>query len=738
LPKYLCTFVFLFSFLQFLEGQKSIEVNFTDQELSIDGVLDEEIWSKSKASGQFWQYTPKDTVQAEAQTEIKMCFDDNNLYIAVKCYAIANDWIVSSLKRDYRAGGTDNITLVVNPFNDGTNAFFFGINPKGVIREGTIANGGSSFGDFSESWENKWSGESKIFDGYYTAELAIPFSTLRYNAESSKWSFGAYRFETQSNEISTWTNTPNNQTMFSLAYMGDMLWEKKPPSPGKNVSLIPYVSGAFSRDYEAGTPTDYSYDFGGDAKIGITSGLNLDVTINPNFSQVEVDRQITNLDRFEIFFPERRQFFLENADLFGSFGFSDINPFFSRRIGAGEDLNSGDVVQNQILGGLRLSGKLNDKLRLGLLNMQTGADQGLGILGSNFSVAAIQQQVLSRSNLSFVLVNKNVFGDLENFLIERENPSTIGGVDFNFANADNTISGKTFLHYNLRGGEIGTSLAHGLGIDYSRRVIGLGWRHEYVGSGYNAPVGFIRRTNYYKFTPSVRVRFYPEDGYFINHSINVNGNVFFKPNVGRTDHRYNLNWGGQLQNSARLNTTLTHEYILLTDAFDPTGTDSPELESGTDYNFLSFSLNYRSDGRKKFFYSIRPTIGQYYNGFRAGLGGNIGLRNPPKASISINYNWNYFDMPHLPETKQTFLIGPRIDYTFSKELFWTTFIQYNTQSQQTNINSRIQWRFAPASDFFLVWTDNYSTGNLDGAPDRFAFDIENRSIIAKLTYWFNL
>ena len=186
-----------------------------------------------------------------------------------------------------------------------------------------------------------------------------------------------------------------------LGFMGNMIWEEPLKKPGKNISLIPYVTSSFSRDFEneQQEKTQQDFNFGGDAKIGLTSGLNLDLTFNPDFSQVEVDEQVTNLERFEIQFPEKRQFFLENADLFGSFAANRLNPFFSRRIGVAIDTATGQNIQNTILYGARLSGKLNDRLRVGLLNTQTAKQEENGMPGFNYTVATAEQKVFDRSGI---------------------------------------------------------------------------------------------------------------------------------------------------------------------------------------------------------------------------------------------------------------------------------------------------------------------------------------------------
>ena len=622
---------------------------------NIDGKLDEAFWSELMPATGFYQYFPNDTTPATSETEFYLAYNNDHLYVGFKCYGLSNDWRVNTLRRDYRAGGNDNITIVFDSFQDETNAFFFGINPEGVIREGVITRGGNSFRNFDESWDNKWWGESQIYDGYYTAELKIPFSALRFSEGSKNWKVGAYRFDTQANEWTTWTGVPNNLPMICLAYNGDMEWQEPIYSTGKNVSFIPFVTSSYSKDYENNSDVDLGTSIGGDAKIGITSGLNLDLTVNPDFSQVEVDRQITDLSRFEIFFPERRQFFLENADLFSQFGFPSINPFFSRRIGVARNDND-EVVQNRIYAGARLSGKLSDDTRIGLLNMQTANDLSNGIAGANYSVIALQQQVLKRSNISFIGVNRQV-GSTNAEQFDQNSFNRVFGVDFNYSNEPNTWFGKTFMHASFSPEQEGTPIAHGLNIDYSTREFRFSWLHQYVDEDYNAEVGFIRRTNFFRIQPEINLRRYPRNAFINDWGLGLSVNMIWQPELGKTDHEISLGLGGQLSNTSRFEFALSHNYVYLFDSFDPTGTSSKDLEQDTYYNYISFEASFRSDSRKDFAYSFRTYVGEYFNGTRYGLGGNTTLRFIPKGFISIDYNYNLFDMPYLKEVKSTFLIG---------------------------------------------------------------------------------
>lgn len=717
------------------QSDRSIHIGPINGSIKIDGVLDEPIWSTADPADDFWQYFPSDSVKADQQTEIRMAYDDDKLYVAITCHSIGDQYTVPSLKRDYRAGGSDNITLLIDPFNDGINAYMFGINPRGVRREGLISGGGVSLDGFSNSWDQKWTGEAKTYPDKWTAEIAIPFSILRFNAGNKTWRFSTYRFDMQANERSNWIRVPRNQWVFNLGYMGEMRFEEAPKEQGAVMTFIPYAISSVSKDYEADTDADLDYNIGGDAKISITSGLNLDLTINPDFSQVEVDRQVTNLDRFEIFFPERRQFFLENADLFGSFGFRNINPFFSRRIGIAKDTTTGNAIQNTIYGGLRLSGKLNEDWRLGILNMQTADDEANGQPSLNFGVVALQRRIGARSNIGIIGVNRqSVQADAETSSIDSYNRTL--GIDYNLATANNRWTGKTFLHRSFAVDEGDSPYAHGLRLNYNKRAYELSWQHEYVGEGYDSQVGFVRRTDYKRINPRASLFFYPQESKFNRIELVGSMQQIWKPGYGSTDQTFRLRLNSSMLNNSRWDANLVRQYVYLFGDFDPTGTGQEKLAADTEYSYYFFEGGYNSDWSKNFTYRINPFIGQYFNGYRYGVRGEVKYRAQPWGQFTLNYGYNIFDMPHLDTNPQTFLLGPTIDLTFSKSLFFTTYIQYNSQIDNTNVNMRLQWRFAPVSDFYLVFADNYFSGDIQ-PEDRFLFNVRNRSLVAKVTYWLN-
>ncbi len=721
-----------------------VSIKKTTQSITLDGVLDEAAYFEGTAAKEFWQYFPSDSLSASGQTEIYMVYDETYIYVGVKCYSNDNDFITPSLRRDYSFRGNDNISLVFDTYNDQTNAFLFGMNAYGVRREALLSNGARQRNDFNISWDNKWDGETKIYDNYWIAEFQIPFKTIRYVEGSTKWRFNCYRNDTRYNEITSWMNIPQNRIIMDLTYMGDMIWDEPLKKPGKNISIIPYIAGAVTRDYEDLNESTPNYDFGigGDAKIGITSGLNLDLTFNPDFSQVEVDRQVTNLDRFEIFFPERRQFFLENADLFGSFGNGRLNPFFSRRIGVAVDTATGTNVQNTIYYGARLSGKLNEKLRIGLLNMHTAEQEDNDLPSFNYTVAALEQRVFKRSNVAFILVNKQAI-DAEDFGSTFNKYDRVAGIEYRLASADNRWSGKALYHQAFTQEDEKQKFAHFAQIQLEERKYRLEWAHLLIGDGFNAEVGFVPRRDILLLSPEVGLNFFPSKGNVSRHNLNLdfrwvynigNDDNQIQPDFGLAEWGIEGEWRASYKNGSSLQLESAFQHVLLFDDFDPTRLQDDDvfLPAGNTYSFTNVELSYNSDRRKKFFYQISPNIGQFYNGFRTGLEGTATFRYQPFGFIALNFNYNYIELDDPFKPVNLWLLGPRVDLTFSKKIFFTTFIQYNNQLDNLNVNARFQWRFQPVSDFFLVYTDNYITSPFD------QFGVRNRAIVAKVTYWLNL
>ena len=698
----------------------------------LDGELDEAIWLDTEGwNTDFMQYFPSDTSLSEVNTRVKVAFDDNNLYIAAIMENNGpREYVSTSLRRDYRGQQNDGITFVFDTFNDKTNAFQFGVNPYGVQREGLLANGGIRSEDLSLAWDNKWYAEAKIYDTHWQVEAIIPLSTIRFKDGAQNWNVNFYRIDSHTGERSTWSPIPRNLSIISTAFNRKLIFEEPVRKNSANISLIPYVAGKTSRNYLENTSDSFSPAFGGDAKVGIGPAMNLDLTFNPDFSQVEVDQQVTNLDRFEIFFPERRQFFLENADLFESFGSRQSRPFFSRRIGVDIDSATGQNVQSKILYGARLSGKINENWRLGVMNMQTATDDEAGISGKNFSVVALQKKIFTRSNIGIIFVDKESLAlDEYQSLFNPNDYNRLLGVDYNLNSADGKWTGKVFYHRTFESKETVKPYSFNAYLLYND--IHWAWSFSYrdVGEDFNPEVGYLPRSNYKRFNPDIAYLFYPNSNLINRHGPKIEYEGLWNETIGTTDRDINLSYNIQFNSFSTITVTQKNRYVYLFQDFDPTRTGGEKLEAGTDYKTKTLQVEYSSNPRNLFLIKLEAEAGQYYTGDFQRVVSEMGLRIGNKANISMNFNYARIRLPEPQNDADLVLVGPRIDLTFTKKLFWTTFIQYNNQIDNLNINTRLQWRFAPVSDFFLVYTDNYF-------PDTFA--PKQRSLVFKLNYWLNL
>lgn len=523
-----------------------------------------------------------------------------------------------------------------------------------------------------------------------------------------------------------------------MATLRTMHWDQPTGKPGTNISVIPYLAANTGRDFEAGESAQSDLSAGFDLKYAVTPGLNLDLTVNPDFSQVEVDQQVTNLDRFEIFFPERRQFFLENADLFANYGNSGTRPFFSRRIGVSQDTATGQNVQNPIPFGARLSGKLNDNLRLGFLNMQTGREENNGLPSYNYSVLTLQQKVFDRSNVSFLLVNKQTFDDEEAYnTVDFAAYNRTFGTDFNLATSDNRWNGKAFFHHTFEEDQPDDAYSAGLELEYSDLKWSSRIFSQIVGEGFNPEAGFVRRTDIRQLAFTTRYSWYPATGGVQSHGPGFDFDLVGNSTYGFLDWDYNFLYDIRWRSTARFSLRLRQQYTYLFDPFDPSGSDGLELPADTDYVNKQIIANYTSDQRKKFFFELRTRSGEYFNGHRLNLAGSVGYRYQPFGFTSIDFTFNRILLPTPYTTGNLVLVGPRFDFTFSKSVFFTTFVQYNSQIENLNINSRLQWRFKPVSDIFLVYTDNYFAYNEGSRFIRFGGP-RVRALTFKITYWLNL
>lgn len=704
---------------------QSLLVMPTDSAIQVDGLLTEHVWKQAQVATNFILNFPNDTAQAYNQTEVRLTYDRQNLYVGVICYDKdpSRRYIASSLRRDFEWDQNDNFTVYLDPFGDRTNGFTFNITPLGVEREGQMFNGER----VAPEWDNKWYSAARRFPDRWQGEMVIPFKSIRYKKGTQQVLMNFARHDLKNNQRSAWRRVPIAYRISALAFADTVAFSTPLPHAGANVSLIPYVTTNGAQAFGENGYRDYGAGAGFDAKIAVTPSLNLDLTVNPDFSQVEVDQQVTNLNRFEIFFPERRQFFLENNDLFASLGFERTRPFFSRRIGIGRDTTTGLIVQNPILYGLRLSGKVDKNWRIGLLNTQTARQSARGITPQNYTVAIVQRQVFERSNAVAFVVNRE--GNTP------DRPYTrVAGAEFNLLTADNRWTGKVWAHKAfLPNGDTKSlnSAAHGLFLNYTTQNLLLEWAHEYVGRDYRInDVGFVARQGQWGFFPQAAYTFYPKKSrWLVSHGPAVETRMYYGLNRRLLDREIDMFYQFALKNTTEFGVGTYDYFTYLFSPFDPTNSGGRELAAGTQYRTRGAFWFFNSDRRKLLTFQMEGWTGGYFNGRNFSISPLLNYRFQPYGSFGVTAEFNNIRMPEPYNSAAFWLVGPRLDLSFTRSLFLTTFVQYNEQAKNVNLNARFQWRFKPVSDVFIVYSENYLPQNLT---------VKNRALVLKVSYWLNL
>ena len=722
-PFFILLFILLYGsgVAQKKNEQFQLHIREATSPINIDGVMDEPAWEAAEVATDFYMMLPMDTSKANVRTDVRMAYDKDNLYlIAINYHALPGPYMVESLRRDFAFGKNDNFLLFMDPFNDLTNGFSFGANAAGAQWDGIMYEGGK----VDLSWDNKWRSEVKNYEDKWVFEMAVPFKTIRYKKGITTWGINFSRLDLKTTEKSSWTPVPRQFPSAALAYTGNLVWDRPPPPAGANISIIPYTLGAVTRNHERGIGTKSRVDFGGDAKFSLTSSLNLDVTVNPDFSQVEVDRQVTNLDRFELFFPERRQFFLENGDLFANFGYASNRPFFSRRIGLGVPIQFG----------ARLSGKINKDWRIGVMDMQTErvSDDERFLPSQNFAVVALQRRVFARSNIGAIIINKESLQYSSSDSVVGVNPYNRNvGLEYNLASANNIWTGKALFLKSFTPGVEGKDFTHAANLQHNSRKWIISGQYEYIGSKYNAEVGYVPRRGFVKFNPYVSRLFFPRGTSILSHGPAINSTYYTNEKLTEvTDHETALMYKLSFRSQAVLTAWVAENYVKLLSPFDPTNSGLDSLETGTQHRWKSFGFDFVSKPQSLFTYMLSMRQGGYYqSGSRFNLSADLGYRFQPYVSLLLSAAYNDLNLPEPWNNRRFWLIGPRLDVTMSNKLYFTAFAQYNEQQKNVNLNTRLQWRYRPASDLFIVYTDNYF-------PE--TFHVRNRALVVKLTYWWNL
>lgn len=691
-----------------------INISRTSEAMKIDGVLDEKAWQVSEKAGNFIRVTPVDTGFAIAQTTVVITYDKTNLYVGAVCYdPTPGKRPVESLRRDFEFGKNDNFRIHIDTYNNFTNGYAFGVSAAGAQADGVINNGNQS----SFTWDIKWRSSVKSYDDRWVAEMAIPFRSLRYLGGEKEWGVNFGRLDLKTNEKSAWAPVPRQFPHNSLPHAGTLIWDTPLDKAGLRLSFIPYATGTVIKNTESGDPAKWKWNAGFDTKMILSTSMNLDLTVNPDYSQVEEDRQQTNLDRFELFYPERRQFFLENSDLFANLGNTQARPFFSRRIGLNVPVNFGG----------RLTGRIGKKWRIGMMDMQTGS-KGENRSG-NYAVAVLQREVFSRSSIAGFLVHKQITETYNDSTFNGYRYNSVAGLEYNFATADNKLQGKTFYHQSFYPGAGMNAAAASGNISYSTQYLKAGIDQSWIGSDYVTEAGYIRRTGFYEITPAVSYLFYPSGSKrILSHGPAASFDAIFDPEFTLTDRETELSYIIGWQNKSQLSVGIEEQFVKLSSAFDPTNTGGEKLQAGEQFHWKSVRAGFTSDARKLFNYVMNASIGSYYNGNRLNINGEMNYRVQPYGSIGIAMSYNNISLPEPYNSAKLILAGPTLDITFTDKIFLSTFVQYNNQIDNLNMNMRFQWRFAPVSDLFIVYTGNSYTEN---------FANKNRGLVVKISYWFN-
>ncbi|RAW01181.1 DUF5916 domain-containing protein [Pseudochryseolinea flava] len=706
-------------------------LNRTDSPLKIDGVMDEDDWQKASPSSPFLNKWPLDSGYAKATTEVRMLFDNSFIYVGVVNYQSKQKLIIPTLKRDQTKPywNSDGFAVVIEPIGEKTNGFFFAVNAGGAEIEGTVGQNGA-LPTLNENWDNKWYSNVKIHDDRWIVEMAIPFTSLRFDKDNLAWGLNFIRNDMENFVFSTWSHVPLQFDGMDLGYLGTMKFSDTPTPRRSKVILIPYAASAIGRNHEDGEPHKSDFNVGLDAKVALTSSLNLDLTLHPDFSNVEVDKQMTNVTRYSLLFPERRGFFLENADLFTGFGSWMVKPFFSRKIG----LVDGDPVP--VMAGARISGNLTRGLRVGIMDVQTDVTDEIS--AANYFVTAIQQRVCGRSNVRLLATNRQTTRVVEGDKTEDYDRTFGGEFTYNSSNGQFNATARTHVsfssqhlqeneYYSVQAGFLKTNW-------YGGGIV------EKVGKNYVNSLGFIPRLDNYD---AVRDTTFRIGHYNFNHWFGLmlypkkkGAITMIEPNTwGVTNFRTNgeflerftsINTILYFRNTARFVADVTNTHVRLPFPADVLDNDRPIPVDF--YQYTQYTLRYTTDARKMFNAEFSLSAGNFYNGTRTEYGITLNMRKQPWGNFGLSYLQNDIRLPSEYGSAKFYLIGPNAEVSITNKMWWTTFVQYNTQAENFNVNSRFQWRFKPMSDLFIVYSDNYTCND---------FVVKNRGLVVKLTYWIS-
>ena len=711
---------------------------------TLDGdVLGDPAWASVPPVDGFLQSAPDAGQPATERTEVRVVFTADTIFFGIVCYdSDPSAIIVTDSRRDSTLRNSDSFQLVLDTFGDQQNGFVFGTSPAGQEYDGQVINEGGgrggfggggrggfsrgSGGGFNLNWDGAWQVRTAISDVGWSAEFAIPFRTIRYPArEDQSWGVNFERSIRRRNETAFWAPIPRQFNLYRVSMAGQLTGVQPPIGFTRNLQLTPYMIGELATlDERPGEGSRRSGDWGADLKYSVTSGLTLDATYNTDFAQVEVDDQQINLDRFSLFFPEKRPFFLENA---GAFSVSNSGPatgrnfgqtelFFSRRIGI-----SDDGIQIPILGGARLSGKVSDSLTVGFINMQTEDIESVAP-ANNFTVARIRQDLPNRSSIGGLFVNRQATG------------ATGLSDDYNRTYA---VDGRWGIgQAGVVQGFVGRTVTPGYdGRDHAMSISGTydseTWRvitgYQENGEDFNPEVGFLRRRGgFRKYDFGVNNRSRPEG--FLNFQELTPHASFtrFWTLDGIMESSYtHLHFQGEFEDSSSAGVSLDPRSEQVFEAFDVSGIPIPP--GRYDFNETSYRFTYNRSAPVNF--GLQYSHGGFFGGTLKTFGPRVNARYGDTLNLSLSCSRNDIDLP--AGSTVTNLTSLNLAYNFTTRLYVQTLFQHNDSDHLWAVNFRLGWLQDANTGLFLVYNETEGIGDVipNGA---------GRSLILKFSYLFDV
>ena len=718
------------------QGRATVRAVRVEEPIRLDGRLDEAVYGQVPPITGFIQQVPDEGAPATEQTEAWLLFDGEHIYVGVRCHDSAppEEWVANDMRRDTpQLRQNDTFAVIFDTFHDRRNGVAFYTNPLGARADFAITNEGNPNSD----WNPVWDVRTGRFEGGWTAEMEIPFKSLRYRPGAAQvWGLQMRRVVRRKNEGSYITPLPISAVARSGAIGGIFrvsdaatLVGLEAPQGSRNLEVKPYAIGGAVTDRDAapGENDLWGGNAGLDVKVGITQNLTADFTYRTDFAQVEVDEQQINLTRFNLFFPEKREFFLEGRGIFefatggvtgGPGGFRDPNApllFYSRRIG----LQDNHVVP--IVGGGRLTGKAG-AFDVGALSIQTGDHEGSGAAATNFSVLRIKRDVLRKSSIGALVTNRSV--------------STLGdgaaqtyGVDGTFSFYENVH----FLAYAARTaapGQSGENASYQGKFDYTGDLYGIRVNHLLVERDFNPEVGFVRRDNFRQSQLVGRFSPRPDIDLVRQLRMGVNFDYTLTADTSQLETRMFLLGGeAEFENGDQLTFTVRDNYELLHEPFSPGG--GADIPIGG-YDFVDYSVQYRLGQQHRANGMVTLQRGGYFNGDITSLAffaGYVEMTAQLSVEPSVWINW--IDLPQ--GSFRTDLALARVNYTFTPRMFFAGLVQYNSSNDTLGANLRFRWEYSPGSELFVVYTEERDTLSL--RPDR-STHLRGRGLVVKINRLF--